>query len=381
MQAPEFRGESAIERDRRCAREHRRFLKGRHFLPQIEEENAALAELGRRAAPPGPRQRPVSAFPAMRRDLSFHVFLAFATGASLLAPVAPLHAQDVIPPLVVEPETRTVPLEAEDMENARGLGSGMGMRASGAGTSALLYNASALPRKSFYQGEILTGTMAQEGRWTVGAALVDSMTSYLKAGLLARGIIDRGGGLEDYSGFDGRLALAVPIGDVVGIGVSGRFMSLHGSASNDEERDEALQLRTGNVDASVRVSPTPWLHIAALAYDLIDTGSSLAPRRVGGSLSFTPLSEQLSVGVDGLADIGSFDHATALLGVGGQYDIIELIPVRLGYRFDSGRRLHSVTAGVGVDNGKFNVEASVRQDVSAGYDTRVVLAIGYRSGD
>jgi hypothetical protein len=135
------------------------------------------------------------------------------------------------------------------------------------------------------------------------------------------------------------------------------------------------------VDASVRVSPFPGLHIAALGYNLIDHGSSLVPRLVGGSASYT-IEDMVTIAFDGLADLSTFTYLDgslrpeALFG-GGVEVFVSGVPIRAGYSFDTGRDIHYVTAGLGYVAEQFGVDLSWRQQVAGDDDTWLLLGFRY----
>ena len=60
--------------------------------------------------------------------------------------------------------------------------------------------------------------------------------------------------------------------------------------------------------------------------------------------------------------------------------LLERAPLRLGYTFDETRSdqgIHILTAGVGYIDPSFALEAALRQEVSGGSDTTVLVNLRY----
>lgn len=126
------------------------------------------------------------------------------------------------------------------------------------------------------------------------------------------------------------------------------------------------------MDASITITPLPWLKIAGLGYNLIRTNSALAPQIAGGSVSLTPI-ESFTLGGDVLVDVSTFDKSELIAGGGVSYVAGEMVPLRIGFRRDSGRDLNQMTAGVGFNKGKVGFEGALRQDLRGRKETYLVF--------
>lgn len=271
-----------------------------------------------------------------------------------------VYAQDAPPP------------EASTLETARGVALGAGARASALSSSAVAYNPAAMPAAQLYHVETLVGYDGGQNTWSLGTAAVDSVTNKLAAGFSFRYVL--GGGDDAYNGYDGRFGLGLPLSDRISIGLSGRYLRLRADqhavgAENQNTRDFTL-------DAAVRVNPTGRFEISALGYNLIDTGSSLAPTLVGGALSLG-IGDAFLVAGDMLVDLTTFEDPEFIAGGGLEFMTGEAIPIRLGYRFDSGRDTHEITGGLGYVDQKVGADISLRQGVSGNTDTQLVLSFRY----
>ncbi len=292
--------------------------------------------------------------------------VAFVLWPALFAPMRAWAQRAVDPPV------------ADVQETTRGVAMGLGARASAASTSGLAYNAAGMSITRAYHIESVAGYEPGTSRFTIGAALVDSFSSPVAMGVSYRYIM--GNGQYGHGGMEGRVALGLPLGDAFAIGVSGRYMSFwrEGQPEGDERGPFAEGI---TMDASIRVSPVAGLHIAALGYNLIDHGTSLVPRLVGGSASYT-IENMVTLAFDGLADLSTFYapdgslRPEALLG-GAVEVFLSGVPIRAGYSFDTGRDIHYITAGLGYVTNEWGLDFSYRQQVVGDDDTWLLLGFRY----
>jgi hypothetical protein len=268
---------------------------------------------------------------------------------------------------------------AEDFETARGMAMGLGTRASIASTGALQYNPANLALARIYHVETQVGYHPQDTTFGFGGALVDSFSSPVAMGVSYRYIL--GNGRDGHAGMDGRIGLAVPIGDAFAIGVAGRYVSFTREGQRPDGDTRGPYAEGITVDVGLRVTPVAGLHIAAIGQNLIDFGSPLVPRLVGGSASYT-VDNTFTIGIDGFADLSTFHNVDAslrpeaLLGVGAELFTGE-VPIRLGYFFDTGRGIHALTAGLGYVNTSFGIELSYRQQFIGDDDSTLLLSFRY----
>jgi hypothetical protein len=259
-------------------------------------------------------------------------------------------------------------------DTARGVAMGTGSRASAAGTSALAYNAANLALARLYHVESGLAYDPRAGRFGLVAAIVDSTTSAVAAGLSFRGIV--GGDEAGFSGYDGRLALGFALSEAVSLGVTGRYLSVDRVGQHPEGTSRRLA-RGFTLDASLRITPLPGLHLAALATNVLDLESPIAPLQVGGAASYT-FGGALTVAADVLVDL-SRGVGGAPLTVGGGVEWLTggHVPLRVGYAWDELRRLHMITGGLGYVDQKVGLDVSLRQDVSGGRDTQLFASFRY----
>lgn len=261
----------------------------------------------------------------------------------------------------------------ESLETPRGLALGTGARASAISTAALAYNQAGMPLSKLYHLEGIVGFMPSQSLWTFGASVVDSSTNNLAAGLAFRGLV----GTEDegYSGLDGQLALAYPLAEFLSLGIGARYVWLTENAQLMEGEDDTV-VQGFTLDASVVVQPVEGLRLAAYGTNLIELESSLAPTQVGGSAAFT-YDSVFTIGADVLVDLTTFEEAQVLAGGGVELLAAGKVPIRLGYTFDSGRQIHSVSGGLGYVEASWGLELGLRQDVAGASDTAILASFRY----
>lgn len=292
----------------------------------------------------------------------------FAALALLTCPLASAHAQEAV-----------VPPPGEEFDTTRGMAMGLGARASAASTSALEYNPANLALARVYHIETFVGYRPQSTRFEFGAALIDSFSAPVAMGVSYRYLL--GNGQYGQAGMEGRVGLAVPLGDAFAIGVAGRYVSFTREGPRPEGDNRGPYAEGITFDASVRVTPIAGLHIAAIGQNLIDFGSPLVPRLVGGSASYT-IDNVFTIAIDGLADLSTFTfpdgslRPEALLGASAEFFTGE-IPIRAGWSFDTGRSIHYITAGLGYTTSEFGIELSYRQQVFGDDDTWLMLGGRY----
>jgi hypothetical protein len=294
----------------------------------------------------------------------------------------------VFPSPQARAEDKVVP-EAR-IESARGMAMGTGARSSSASTQAQAENPANLVIGGVYHLEALTTYSPTFKRMTYGASVVDSMTSRLAAGISARGFFgDNKAG--DNSGWEGRLGLGLPIGDIISLGVAGRYANFTVSDPHAKPEREPLPTDTKpdrtfkmhklfTMDAAVTLRLGDAFTLSALGYNLIDTDTPLAPLMVGGSAGFTAGSG-VTLGGDVLVDLNTHKafEGGAKLQVGGGIEFLaqNVAPLRLGYFYDQGRGRNGITAGLGYVTTNFGVQLSLRQVVTGEKETTLMSAVQY----
>jgi len=278
------------------------------------------------------------------------------SGSAIAQTQAPSGVDGVADPTLIPTE--------DTLETTYGLALGAGVRAAAIGTSALAYNTSNMAAISTYHVEafsqLVPGSKSNGGTyWTIGSSVTDSTTAKrLALGTSFRGVFN--GENRRYKGWDWRSGVGVQVIPQLGLGLGFRWGRLNASRSEGQRIGPSFDGIT--MDASITITPIPMLKLAGLGYNLVQTHSPLAPQMAGGSVALTPIDE-LTIGGDILADLSTFEGTELIAGGGISYIAAEMVPLRFGYRRDSGRNLNQLTAGLGYNRNKIAFEAAFRQDL------------------
>lgn len=314
------------------------------------------------------------------------VVAGLSVGLALLAP-APAAAD----PSPLDPN---VIYNYGENETPRSAAMGGALRALGFGTSAIFTNPAALSEVRLYHIQALAQVTPETGRQVYGGTIVDSVTSRLA------GSFSFLGGFMDPSGIDRgfldlRLALSFPFSDKFMLGLGGRYLKVTQSGLGpfglsqvsgglmdvgaDKEAGKPTprlaMMNTLTWDAGIVIRPTDSLFIAVVGQNLTWTKSSLMPLTVGGGIGYG--GESFSIEADGIADITSWNKPTARIGLGGEYVIAQVVPIRLGYKFDQGAKLHTLSVGTGYVGPVFSAEATVKRTISNPGETMMVFSLAY----
>jgi hypothetical protein len=274
-------------------------------------------------------------------------------------------------------EPSQIPTE-DTLETTYGLGMGAGVRAGATAISGLAYNTSNMAAIPTYHVEafsqIIPGSRSNGGTyWTIGSSIADSTTAKkLALGTSFRGVF--GGQGRRYRGWDWRSGIGVQPIQQLGIGLGFRWAQIRSDTEDGQRVGATFDGIT--LDASMTITPIPWLKVAGLGYNLVRTYSALAPQMAGGSVSLAPV-EAFSIGGDILVDFTTFQKNELIAGAGIAYIAGELVPLRFGYRHDGGRNLNQITAAAGFNKDKIATEIALRQDIGGRKETYLLVMFRY----
>ena len=256
-------------------------------------------------------------------------------------------------------------------ETPRGLALGTGLRAAAISTSALAYSAAAVSLGKLYHIEGNVDYMVDAKTAALGAAVVDSSTGKLGAGIGLRGFLssDANG---SFDGLDGRVALGLAVSDAFSIGLGGRYIDL----SQDQSSSSKEVAQGFTMDASARVTLGSGFQIDVASLNFVDLGNYYVPVMLTSGVAVAVGSE-LSLGVDLLTDLSTFDKAAFVVGGGVEYLAGNTVPLRAGYDFDITRKIHDIGLGLGYTDRELGLDIGLKQEVSGGSATRIMAAVRY----
>jgi hypothetical protein len=276
-----------------------------------------------------------------------------------------------------------------EFETTRAASMGGALRAAGNGTTAPFLNPAAMTLTRVYHLEAYGQGTPETARHAYGGVIVDSITNKLAGGLaVSGGFLDSGEASTsiDRSWIDVRLALAYPFGDVVSVGLGGRFFKLtengygplgESKASGGLEEDEgrAAMQNIPTLDAGFTVRAGEMVVLGVSGQNLTFPDDGILPTTLGGGVAVA--TENFTIEADGVADFTSYLEPVPRVMAGGELLVADAFPIRVGYRYDHGASSHALSAGLGYLSREFMVEAALRRTVAGPEATTFTLGLGY----
>lgn len=279
-----------------------------------------------------------------------------------------------------------------ELETARSAAFGGAMGAAGNGTTAPFYNPAGMTLTRVYHIEAVGSGTFEYGRQLYGGVIVDSITNKLAGAVaVSGGFLDAGDPTTslDRSWVDIRLALAYPFTDDFSIGIGGRYMKVtedgngplgdskvSGGLRDPEDpsgRFSLMNIPTFDVGFTLKLADI--VVIGASGQNLTYPNNGMMPTTVRGGIAIAH--QDFTIEADGLADLTSYGTPTARISAGGEYLLVDHIPLRAGYRFDQGAGSHALSGGLGYTSREFMIEGSFRRTVVGPEATSIFFSAAY----
>ncbi|MBV9948024.1 MAG: hypothetical protein JOZ69_14310 [Myxococcales bacterium] len=269
--------------------------------------------------------------------------------------------------------------------NARLVGMGGALQALGVSTVALSSNPANMPLARVYHIEALAGFSPEAKRQTYGAAVVDSVlnTSRLAGGVQGTwSILDPDGLHRTWT--DLRAGLALPLGDHLSLGATGRWLRVEqavaagpfGKSLASGGTASGPLLNTVTLDAGATASIGDAIRIGAVAHNLTNPATALAPTTAGAGAGYT--NGDVTLELDGLLDFTTYHRTQGRIMAGAELFLADHYAIRAGWRYDGGTNVHTPSLGFGYVEPHWSVELGVRHDVLADHaSTFAVLSLRY----
>ncbi len=260
--------------------------------------------------------------------------------------------------------------EGGEVQHPRGVAMGGAQAALGQSTAAIWLNPANLALARVYHFEGIAAGGLEARRQQYGGAIADSSTSRIAGGFGGTySMLDPDGIHRSWT--DLRLSVAYPLSDRVSVGATGRYLRLQQGVNAGPLGTSQTSAGTPGDpiyngftwDAGVTVIPTQGLYVAAVGRNLTPNGGTLAPLSAVGAVGYT--AGAFTVEADANADFSTYAEARGRYMVGGEYLLIDKVPLRLGYRYDDGTKTHALSGGVGYVDRKWSAELGIRRDVSS----------------
>ena len=293
----------------------------------------------------------------MRHPLKItHLLQALVRGAAALALALGLTLLDA--------SLHASRAHAQDFaQGARPVGMGEAFNAISTGAAGVYHNPAGIARAILYAVE---GSYNYTARGNLlSFAIVDSKTNpSVSAGFALGYSFDRENDATDTTALDLRLPIAIPIvPERVSVGLGIRYLSI---------KDADIETLSGfTLDAGALFRVADQLHLGVAAKNLLETCEvrsrcgGVAPMTIGGGVSFGDGTEfVLAADLD--VDLGSTSDAKLNVGLGAEYLIEGIIPVRLGFMRRGVREANILTVGAGWRSSTAGLDAGYQHILSAG---------------
>lgn len=256
----------------------------------------------------------------------------------------------------------------------------MGLGGSGhalsSSTSGIFVNPGAMGQTRAYHVDSSVLFDPTTDRWAFGGAVADTTRDKFGAGL-AYTFNTVSGSDNPHDSHEVRLALSVNLAESIAIGVTGRYIDF-GGRNSTVAAPRGTNYEGVTLDAGVFFRPIRMLTLGVTGYSLTNPATALAPLALGAGVGLFPI-ENLAFVADAFIDFGTFSTPRVRWS-GGAELMVQRVPIRLGYAYDDTRLsqgAHMVTAGLGYIDQRFGVEAAMRQEVSGGSQTTLLLNVRY----
>jgi hypothetical protein len=253
----------------------------------------------------------------------------------------------------------------EDVAGTRSLGMGDAFRGVGTSNDTIVENPAGMVINPHYEiaGFFGYSTGAPATYWN--GSIVDSLSLPPVSIGISYNHLGSGSDAYRFSGWDVRLALALPISDILAIGISGNFLDYAGSL---------FQTVAATGDVAIQIHPTELVTVAAIVYNLVDVDSPLTPIKAGFGASIgTDLTYRFDIDV--LSEINNDPHLD--FHVGGEYFAGQLVAIRAGYSYLGLVGQNYASVGIGLVVPGFSLEMAVRQELGQWNDTLVLAGLKF----
>jgi hypothetical protein len=271
-----------------------------------------------------------------------------------------------------------------EMPSARAVGMGGALNALGVSTTALYLNPANMALARVYHLEAFGAYSPEAQRQTYGLAIVDSV---INAQRLSGGVGATWNEL-DPSGLhrvwtDVRAALAMPLGDHLALGATGRWLHVDqavgvgpfgpSNASDGTPNGPVFNALTFDLGLAAALGD---FRLGVSGHNLTNPRTSLAPTTAGAGIGYaTPV---FALEADGLLDFTTFGSTQGRVMAGGELFIADRYAIRAGWRYDTGTQIHAASLGIGYVDPRWSIELGVRHDlIGAHAGTLGILALRY----
>jgi hypothetical protein len=272
-----------------------------------------------------------------------------------------------------------------EIPSARAVGMGGALNALGVSTASIYLNPANMPLARVYHLEALGAVSPEAQRQTYGLAIVDSV---LNSSRISGGVGGTWSEMDPSAMHrvwtDVRAALAMPLGDNLSLGATGRWLQVdqavasgplgHSLASDGTTNSSIFNGFTFDVGATASLGDS--LRVGVVGHNLTNPATSLAPTT--GALGIGYATQVFAVEADGLLDFTTYHSVQGRVMVGGEVFLADHYAVRAGWRYDTGTRLNTPSLGIGYVDPRWSIELGASHDATGSHaSTLAVLSLRY----
>jgi hypothetical protein len=234
------------------------------------------------------------------------------------------------------------------------------MRAAAAGDAGPMLNPSGISLVRAYTAEGNYQYGSRDSTHDAHVSLVDSTSGFNLGGALFYTFHSASPSGASQTGHLGGASLSFPLGDVVFLGGTAKYLHLSTEASGTTDTKKGFTF-----DAGLTFRPAQFLALAVVGYNLTNPETSFAPQALGGGVSLSLVPGLLLV-MDSVLERVSGDptrsKAYYIMG-GGEY-LAKTLAARLGGGRDGLKQNGYLSGGVSFVSGIGALDVSMRQDIS-----------------
>ena len=246
------------------------------------------------------------------------------------------------------------------LPGTRPLGTGGAMRAAATGDAGPMLNPSGIMLIRAYTMEAAYQYGSRDSTHDAHVSLVDSTSGFNLGGALFYTFHSASRGSASQSGHMGGVSLSFPLGEVVFLGGTAKYMYLSTEVPGATDVKKKFTF-----DAGLTIRPAEFLSLAVVGCNLTNPETSFAPQSVGGGVSLSLVPGLLFL-VDSVLERVSGDptRSKAFYVMGGAEYLAKTMALRLGGGHDGLNQNGYLSGGLSAVSPTGALDFSMRQDIT-----------------
>jgi len=242
----------------------------------------------------------------------------------------------------------------------RPLGTGGALRAAATGDAGPMLNPSGISLMRAYVAEGAYQYGSRDSAHDLHVSIVDSTSGFNLGGALSYTFHTASPPGASQTGHLGGASLSFPIGDIVFLGASAKYLYL------STDTNDATNTTKGFIfDAGLTVRPLPLFSVGVVGYNLANRANSLDPQAVGGGVCVNVI-PGLSLVLDSVFErvYGDPTRSQAYYIMGGGEYLVRTVALRLGGGRDGLSENGYLSGGVSLASSAGALDLALREDIA-----------------